>query len=449
MAQQNRGASGARFDWRLPLLGIAVVAFVAGGAYSGYYFFNVLKGFVASAQFAAPPLPNTEQGRQEEDVLPDVAQERVNILLLGIDRRVGEKGPARTDTMMVVTLDPLSKSAALLSIPRDLWVPIPGHEAGRINTAHFLGEVDDGPAGGPALAKTTVQYTLGVPIHYYVRINFEGFKDLIDAIGGVTIDVKEAIHDSKYPDENYGYQTVDIPAGVQPMDGDTALKYVRTRHGASDFVRARRQQQLIQAVRDKVFKLDIPLTKIPEILSLLGDSVQTDLSLTEMYSLAKWARAIPSENITSAVIDEKMTTSYVTPDGADVLLPDQAAIRELVDMVFSEPEATPAPMLTEGEMVRQEAAVIEIQNGTLTPGLAQRTADDLRSLGYNVVSVHNADRSDYSATVLFDYSGKTATVNALVKRFHIAPESVRHMDKTGEVDVRLILGQDYVAARPE
>ena len=118
-------------------------------------------------------------------------------------------------------------------------------------------------------------------------------------------------------------------------------------------------------------------------------------------------------------------------------------------MVFSEPEATPAPMLTEGEMVRQEAAVIEIQNGTLTPGLAQRTADDLRSLGYNVVSVHNADRSDYSATVLFDYSGKTATVNALVKRFHIAPESVRHMDKTGEVDVRLILGQDYVAARPE
>ena len=184
MAQQNRGASGARFDWRLPLLGIAVVAFVAGGAYSGYYFFNVLKGFVASAQFAAPPLPNTEQGRQEEDVLPDVAQERVNILLLGIDRRVGEKGPARTDTMMVVTLDPLSKSAALLSIPRDLWVPIPGHEAGRINTAHFLGEVDDGPAGGPALAKTTVQYTLGVPIHYYVRINLEGSKDLIDAIVG-------------------------------------------------------------------------------------------------------------------------------------------------------------------------------------------------------------------------------------------------------------------------
>src|SRR5690606_13818984 len=108
----------------------------------------------------------------------------------------------------VVAVDPHAQTATLLSIPRDLWVQIPGHSKMRINTAHFLGEVDDGPAGGPALAKTAVQQLLGVPIDHYVRINFEGLRKLIDLIGGIQVDVEEPIHDSKYPDESYGYLTV-------------------------------------------------------------------------------------------------------------------------------------------------------------------------------------------------------------------------------------------------
>jgi LCP family protein required for cell wall assembly len=423
-----------------------LLLFVIGGVYSAYLFYTTIKDFVAHAQLGMPSAQtNIEQGRAPEDELPNVSTERVNILLLGTDKRAGETGPSRTDTMILLTVDPQTKTAGMLSIPRDLWVAIPGYSENRINVAHFLGDRDNYPGGGPALAKKTVQYTLGVPVHYYVRINFEGFERIIDAIGGITIDVKEAIHDTKYPDSNYGYMTVDIPAGVQKMDGKTALQYARARHGSSDFDRARRQQEVLKAIRDKVLSLNIPLTRIPEILKLVGDSVQTDLSLNEMYALAKVARELG--DIKSAVIDENMTIPQTTPDGASVLIPNRTKIREVVNALFGGPEPTASPALTEKEQIAQEAAKVEVQNGTLTPGLALRTTEYLKGLGYNVVSYSNADRSDYALTVIVDYSGKTTTVNYLAKLFNVATENVRQ--NTGlqsSVDVRVILGRDYSAA---
>jgi len=426
-------------------LGVLLVLFVAGGAYGGYLFYSTVKDLVAHAQLGAPVLPNTEQGRAESADLPNIARERVNILLLGTDKRPSEPGPSRTDTIILLTIDPGTKTAAMLSIPRDLWVSIPGYPEGRINTAHFIGERDKYPGGGPALAKKTVQYTLGIPVHYYIRVNFDGFERLVDSIGGITINVQEAIHDTKFPDNNYGYITVDIPTGVQHMDGKVALQYARSRHGSSDFVRSRRQQQVIKAIRDKVFALDIPLTKIPEMLKIMGDSVQTDLSLNEMYSLAKLARDIPLDKIPGAVIDETMTTSQITPEGADVLIPDRARIRDLVTELFGD-SAVATPTRTEQETITQEAARIEIQNGTLSAGLAQRVADYLKGLGYNVTAISNADRSDYATSVLIDYAGKTNTVNALASRFKIPSENIRSStNQPDQVDVRLILGKDYAA----
>ncbi len=169
--------------------------------------------------------------------------------------------------MIVISIDPVNKSLSMLSIPRDLSVQIPDYnENNRINAAHLLGDARDYPGGGPALAKKTVQYTLGIPIQYYVRVNFEGFQKLVDLVGGITINVEAPIHDEKFPDANYGFMTVDIPAGVQKMDGVTALQYARVRHGSSDFHRARRQQQVLLAIKDKALSLDIPLTNIPSIL---------------------------------------------------------------------------------------------------------------------------------------------------------------------------------------
>jgi LCP family protein required for cell wall assembly len=331
----------------------------------------------------------------------------------------------------------------MLSIPRDLWVSIPGHSEGRINTAHFYGEADDYPGGGPALAKKTVQYALGIPIHYYVRVNFDGFVKVVDAINGITINVEEAIHDDRYPDGTYGYMTIDIPAGEQLMDGQTALQYARARHGGSDFQRARRQQQVLKAIRDKVMRLDIPLTKIPEMLRIVGDSVRTDLSLSDMYALAKVGREVDVEGIRSAVIDETLTTPQTTPDGAQVLIPDRSLMREVVKDLFGGPAPTSVANLTEAQLIAQEGAQIEVQNGTLTPGLAQRTAEELTSLGYAVVSFSNADRADYASSVIVDYAGKTGTVSLLAQRFNIADANIRReSDGPSGIDVRLILGQD-------
>lgn len=447
MARKAKAGRSRTPRWKRVLLSSFLAVFVLGSVYAAYVFYTTVKDFVAHAQLGMPTQPNIERGRAPSEELPNVNTERVNILLLGTDKRVNEIGPSRTDTMIVVTVDPQNKTAGVLSIPRDLWVPIPGHSQNRINVAHFLGELNKYPGGGPALAKKTVQYTLGIPIHYYVRVNFEGFEKAIDAIGGITIDVKEPIHDTKYPDSNYGYITVDIPAGVQHMDGKTALQYARSRHGSSDFMRARRQQQVLKAVRDKVLSLNIPLTRIPELLRLAGDSVQTDLSLSEMYTLAKIAREIPAENIRSAVIDESMTTSQLTPDGASVLIPNHERIRQVINELFGGPVPTAATALSEKELIAQEGARVEVQNGTLTPGLAQRTTEYLKGLGYNVVSFSNADRSDYALSVIIDYTGKTNTVNLLAQRFQVAPDNVRR--QTGiqsSVDIRLILGRDYAAA---
>jgi LCP family protein required for cell wall assembly len=444
-----RSSWPVKADWKLPLLSILLVVFVAGGIYAAYLFYATVKDLVAHAELGVPVLPSTEQGQVEDENLPDIAQERVNILLLGTDKRVQEQGPSRTDTIIVVTADPQAKTAGMLSIPRDLWVSIPNHSEGRINIAHFLGESYDYPGGGPALAKKTVQYALGIPIHYYVRVDFEGFEKLVDAIGGITIDVEEAIHDDEYPDSNYGYMTIDIPAGVQLMDGKTALQYARARHGSTDFMRSRRQQEVIKAIQDKVLRLDIPLTRIPEMLRIVGGSVQTDLGLSEMYALAKVGREVAAGNIKSAVVDETMTTPQITPDGAQVLIPNRARIREVVNELFGGPAPTTVASLSEKELIAQEAAKIEVQNGTLAPGLAQRTAEHLKDLGYSVVSFSNADRSDYATCVIMDYSGKTNTVNLLVNRFSIAPENIRRYSGVqGEVDVRLVLGGDYASSAP-
>jgi LCP family protein required for cell wall assembly len=442
----SRSAKGAGNNWKVSLLSILLIIFVAGGIYAGYLFYSTVKDLVAHAQLGAPVLANADPGSSDQPNMPDIARERTNILLLGIDKRAQELGASRTDTMIVATVDPESKTAGMFSIPRDLWVSIPGYSEGRINTAHFLGDRDEYPGGGPALAKTTVQYALGIPIHYYVRIDFEGFEKLVDAIGGITIDVKEAIHDEEYPDSNYGYMTVDIPAGLQHMDGATALQYARVRHGGSDFLRAKRQQEVLKAIRDKVLRLDIPLTRIPEMLRIAGDSVQTDLSLSEMYDLAKLGREIDVENIKTAVIDESMTSPQTTPDGAMVLIPNRARIRDVVNELFGGPEPTSVAQLSEKDIVAQEAAKIEVQNGTLTPGLARSTAEYLESLGYTVASFSNADRSDYVSCVIIDYSGKTNTVDFLAQRFNVLPDNVhRYAGMESEVDIRLILGRDYAA----
>ena len=428
---------------------------------TGYHFYVTVRESVAHAQL--PSLPNVNlpsvSGQSQErqsnistggEPLPDwQKKERVNILLLGIDERSDQHGPWRTDTMIVLTIDPENMTAGILSIPRDLWVRIPGYSENRINTAHYTGDLKKFPGGGPALAIKTVQHNLAITIHYYVRVNFRGFVEAIDTIGGIDIYVEKEIDDPLYPDNAYGYDPLYIPAGLQHMDGELALKYARTRHGGSDFDRLRRQQQVIMAVRDKVLRFELLpqlLPKLPELLKTVGDAVQTDLQLDEMRNLVQLAGQIDDEHIKTAVIDSSMTVPTTTPNGAQVLIPIPDKIRAVVDEIFSTPteEVADEKETEEREKLAAEGAKIIVHNGSTVGNLAAQTSALLKEHGLQVVEFGNAERFDYPTTIIVDFTGKEYTVQYLARLLNIPQDHIQPFTGShSEIDIRLIIGADF------
>ena len=258
--------------------------------------------------------------------------ERVNVLLLGLDRRPGEGDAVRADTIMVVSASARVPEIGLLSIPRDLYLLIPGQGENRINTAHIFGELDT-PGGGPDRTAGAIMQNFGVVLDGWVRVDFDGFKAVVDALGGVEIDVPRAIADAAYPTEDYGTMTVTIPAGLQEMDGERALQYARSRHGTSDFDRADRQQLVVQAMLRKMFQ---PSTwpRLPALLRAFEGAVETDLSLLQLARLGAAALRVGPDGMDRLVIDQELVESYVTPAGAAVLLPRWELVRPLVGQIL-------------------------------------------------------------------------------------------------------------------
>jgi LCP family protein required for cell wall assembly len=273
---------------------------------------------------------------------------QTTVLLMGVDARPEQdEGPWQTDTLMLLMLDPQTGRAGVLSIPRDLWVPIPGHDTGRINTAAYLGAVYHPPDGGPALAMETVATNFGVPIDHYARVNFQGFVEVVDLIGGIDVHVEQAIDDPYYPElDGETYSHLQIAAGDHHFDGEMALKYVRTRYARSDFDRARRQQQVLRAVLRRVVDLQM-LPELagaaPELYATLQASVQTDMSLDKLLRLATAASRVERDRIRFGVIDASCTRPWVTPHGGQVLLPRWREIRRVRDAVFGSEAPSEAP----------------------------------------------------------------------------------------------------------
>lgn len=270
---------------------------------------------------------------------------RFNILLMGIDRRPGESGLSfRSDTMMLASLDPKTQQLGILSIPRDLYVPLPGYnQPQRINTALTLGELQR-EGYGPTLAMQAVQYNLGMGVNSYVIADFTALIKVIDAIGGIDVDVPYPITDNLFPNMYYGYDPLVLQAGFQHMDGYTAQKYARTRHGDSDFDRARRQQQVIFAIRDRVLSLEsLPqlIVQAPSLYGSLSENVYTQLSLDQMIQLGLWLRDLKPENIRTGVIDQLYVSDVMTSDGAAVLRLNTAALPNLLTQVFGSDYAQP------------------------------------------------------------------------------------------------------------
>jgi polyisoprenyl-teichoic acid--peptidoglycan teichoic acid transferase len=397
------------------------------------------------------PLATPEPGSTPVPTVPAnrwTGSDRVTILVMGIDRRAGEEERGYlTDTMMLVTIDPVARSAAMLSIPRDLWVEIPnGFGTDTINTANRSGDWHNFPGGGPALAVKTVQYNLGVTVNYYVRLDFTAFITLIDTLGGVDVYNEEEIDDPYYPDGSYGYDPFFLPAGQHTLDGYNALRYARTRHGATDIDRARRQQQVILAAREKVMSLGMLPTLIlraPYLYQTLSDSIWTDLSLEQMVSLALLAQDIPRENIRSAVIDYRYVLDYTTPEGRQVLVPLRDKIRVLRDELFGSTVAiAPASGQDTATLIAAEDARVMVLNGAGVENLACGTRDWLQKQGMRQVDCGTASRSDYSSTVIVDYTGRPYTVGWLKQVFGVST-IISSADPSSEVDIQVILGRDW------
>lgn len=310
--------------------------------------FNPLQeAAIEAASTELPPLvqdsavPTAEPGEATPTSIPLVENQlenddRITILMMGIDRRPGEPFISRTDTMMLVSYNPRTEMVSVLSIPRDLYVVVPGRGRDRINTAFVYGAQGNNPAGGAELSMQTVEYNLGVPVDHYLMVDFSAFIRAVDAIGGIDVDVPYDIYDPDFPDMNYGYDPLYIPAGPHHFDGLTALKYARTRHQDNDFYRARRQQQVLLAVRSRLLSLGPAemLRQAPFLYRQLEDGIRTDMSLERILTLANALKDIPEENIKSAVLDTEYVVGHRTAGGASVLVLVNEKASPLIEELF-------------------------------------------------------------------------------------------------------------------
>jgi polyisoprenyl-teichoic acid--peptidoglycan teichoic acid transferase len=446
------------------LMGLFVVAVLA----LGYFTFNAVKNLIAGLPGSAeqPDEPEASGGEGEAGVVEPGEEGsteyvwdegRVTVLLLGIDERRSEQGPWRTDTMILVTIDPATKSAAMLSMPRDLWVEIPGYDGyDKINTAHFKGDADQYPEGGPGLAMKTVQQNFGVPVQYFASINFYAFVSIIDRLECVPIDVPETIDDPDYPAaEGSGFDPFHIDAGHHCMGGETLLKYARTRATfGSDFDRAARQQAVIMSIRDHVLdtnRLPTLITQAPLIFEDIRSGVNTNFSLDQMRALALLASEIPEENICRAVISGEYVEEMKTlEDQSQVIIWNREKVRALVDEMFSGTGGcTPATVPQEAspelaELARAENARINILNGTNQAGLATDTSNILTGAGLSSITIGNADRFDYTQTIIYNYTGKEATARFIAQLLGVPETAIQTAAPTTTLyDIEIVLGSDF------
>jgi LCP family protein required for cell wall assembly len=349
---------------------------------------------------------------------------RVNILFMGLDERdwVEGLGAPRSDTMILFTIDPLSKTAGMISIPRDLWVNIPGFGYSRINTAYSSGEGNKLPGGGPGLAMRTVEQLLGVPIQYYAQVDFAAFEEAVDAMGGLELCVPEKIlvsvigKEKKYP----------IKAGCHVYPGYLVLGYARTRKtDGGDIDRAERQQQVILALRKQIFSPgNFPhmVAIAPDVYAEASAGLRTNLSFDDALRLGSLMSQIPVESIKRGVIDYSMgSLDNVTLGGenASVMKPFPDKIRELRDQVFTSGGAV-SP-LADGDptvLMQADGARVRVLNGSFTPGLDVNTGNYFIDLGVPVTEVGAADGA-YDRTIIYIYSPKLYTLKYLQTVFGI------------------------------
>jgi LCP family protein required for cell wall assembly len=357
-------------------------------------------------------------------------EDRINILLIGVGGE-GHDGPNLTDTLIVISLRPSDNNVALLSIPRDLLVPVPGYGWKKINSINAYGEMEALGHGGE-LIRTTMEGLLGIDIPYYARIDFDGFRSIIDAVEGVDIFVERSFVDYNYPTYTHGVQRISFAEGWQHFDGETALRFTRSRHGnngeGTDFARSKRQQKVLTALKDKLmsFRTFRSPFAITNTLAALQSSIVTNLNVGEILRLSRWAREIKRENIKYQVLNNNQNSPFVDKlvNGAYVLLPrdnDWTLLREAAAKLFENAESETiieSESTTFAEETRIDST-IEIKNGNGQSGVAREVASKLSPHGFKIIKIGNANSFDYRQTIIYDltYGRDSASLKLLKQIF--------------------------------
>jgi LCP family protein required for cell wall assembly len=418
--------------------------------------FGALVGFLLNQTSATLEGIEQRDARQNQLVggednapapLPAALSEPFNVLLIGVDQRDDPTEGVRSDTIIVVHVNPAEKWAGMLSIPRDSVVTIPEFGQQKINMAYrngyenaeeLYGEGTRPAEGGGALAAETVEDFLGLKIDYIAQVDFQGFQRVVDVLGGVLVDVPQTLLDPEYPTEDFGFERLYVPAGLQVMDGSMALKYARSRHSTNDFERSRRQQQVLQAILAEVRSRNLlsQVALLPDMARELQQSVQTTLPLSDLNALrglAAFAQELNPERIMRLSINPD-DVKIVSQGPSDIFW-DKNDIALLVARLQAGPDSN------------VELARIQVQNGAGVQGLATRVTLSLTSQGFLMTEAGDAPRL-YPNTTIIDYTGRPETRQRLADLLGIEPRYIEIPSPNtpapnATADIVIVLGQDY------
>lgn len=406
---------------RKGLFTVTVILIVIVGAYLFSSF--ILPGFTLSRTFASAGIIQQIKHltlSDDRDVIK-ADEDHINVLILGIGGP-GHEGALLADTIMIASYEISTGRAALLSIPRDLYAPYPDGSWRKINAAYAYGVYETDEESGPAAISNILGSLFKINIPYYVVVDFSGFEQIIDSVGGLDIYVERAFSDHTYPLDEESTTTISFEQGWQHMDGSTALKYARSRMGnngeGSDFARAKRQQKILLALKEKVLKgqtLFNPIT-MNRLSSRVANNIDTNVESWEALRFYQLASDVTGEQVVRVNLSDApggILKSAISSEGAYILQPlngDYNLLGQVVPQLF-----------TNGELV-QEAARVEVQNGTSVAGLATTKADALARLGYKVTYIGNAENLDTGKTIIYDLTGGTRPTALAALRLNLNAE---------------------------
>lgn len=447
---------GSRRAWMFRIaLGIVLVVVLSGGVF-GYKILAASNKISSSERSILGQLKDLLFAQNKG--LGGENDGRINLLMIAIGGQ-GHKGENLADSIMVISIHPTTHAVALLSIPRDLYVQVPGEEYySKINAVHAYGESKKA-GSGPAVIKEKVEEITGLPVHYYGRIDFIAFKEIVDAVGGIDITIENSFYDY--------WHKIAFSAGTEKMDGERALAYVRARYiegpEGGDFKRAARQQQVLLALRDKIFSVNtaFDFSAVNSILNSLSDNIRTDMELWELKRFYELARQINHDQVQSVVLSTGPkgvlvgSTEVLGGVPASILKPrtgDYSEIHALAQNIFASPDpshvSTPVPETTPSPSPSPSAEAskptVEVRNGTTITGLAAETATKLEAEGYTVTSIGNAaTRSQAKTTVYALADDATSGAQAVAELLEAQADSgLPEGEAESSAQIVVILGAD-------